>query len=89
MPQEKFSYRNYFRPTPKNIEQLLLAFKAVIGTAAITTYAMSSEKLGFWLLIGGAALDAIAKFFGRVAEEVKVEKAPEVTDPVIVTPEEA
>lgn len=93
MPQNKqFSYKNYFRPTPKNIQQLLLSLKAVVATAALTTYAMASEKVGFFILLGGAALGELANFFGRVAEEtesqvVKVEYPAAVADQVIVTTE--
>lgn len=91
MPQNKqFSYKNYFRPTPKNIQQLLLSLKAVVATAALTTYAMASEKVGFFILLGGALLGELANFFGRVAEEtevVKVEYPAAVADQVIVTTE--
>lgn len=92
MSAETFHYKNYFRPTPKNIQQLLLSLKAVVGAVAITTFATQSATVGFWILLGGALLDELAKFFGRVAEEsdkevVKVEYPVSVADQVIVTTE--
>lgn len=66
-----FSYKNYFKPSPENIQRLVLALKTIIIAAAGTTWANGNPHYAAGILIAGAVLDEIAKFFAQVAEDEK------------------
>ena len=61
----KFGLKNYFEPTPKNIQKWMLAVKGIIGTVAGASYVGNHEPLAFSLLIGGAVLDQLANLFSE------------------------
>lgn len=55
------SIKNYFKPTPKSIQKLLLGVKSVLGVVSGAVYMENKPSIAFWILILGAALDEIAK----------------------------
>lgn len=56
-------FNGYFKPTPKRLQKMALAFKTVLGTLALSSYAVDNPKIGFWLLVCGAAIDFIIQCF--------------------------
>lgn len=64
-----FSWRNYTRPTPKNLEYLAAALRRLIAVIAGTTIVMDMNKwVPFIILIAGGILDELKNFFSHVAE---------------------
>lgn len=72
MSNVKFSYRNYFKPTPENLQYISMSLRSIIGAIAGTTLVMEASK---WvtggILVSGFILDELIKFFGHVSEESK------------------
>lgn len=66
----QFSWSNYFRPTPTNLQRFATAMRAVIGGIAGTTLLMEADKyVTFGILLAGYLLDEMIKFFGQVNDE--------------------
>lgn len=81
-----FKWSNYLKATPANLQYLSDGLKAIVATIAVTSYAQDNVKLGFWLLVLGAVLDVISKFFARVQRETEVTITAKL--PAEVNPEE-
>lgn len=45
------------KPLPKRLKRAMLAFKAFIGTIAISTYVADKPEWSFYLLVAGAFID--------------------------------
>lgn len=72
MNNVKFSYRNYFKPTPENLQYISISIRSIIGSIAGTTLIMEANKwVTFGILLSGFILDELIKFFGHVSEESK------------------
>jgi|688.fasta_scaffold252286_1 hypothetical protein len=65
---KKISIRNYFEPTPKNVQKWLLALKTILATIGGATY-FQDPKLAFWILVGGAVLNEFANLFSNGTKE--------------------
>ena len=50
-------FKNYFQPTPKKIQKILLAAKTFIGTIAISSFFSGNTHAAFYFLLGGAIID--------------------------------
>jgi hypothetical protein len=66
---KKISIRNYFEPTPKNVQKWLLALKSVMATIGGAAYFSENQKLAFWVLVGGAVLNEFANLFSNGTKE--------------------
>lgn len=66
---KKISIRNYFEPTPKNVQKVLLSLKTLLATIGGAAYFSENQKAAFWILIGGAILNELANFFANGTEE--------------------
>ena len=53
--------KNYFKPTSKNIEKILLGLKTLIGTVAVSTFFQGDVKVGFYFLLSGAVVDFLLR----------------------------
>jgi hypothetical protein len=62
---KKISLRNYFEPTPKNVKKWLLAIKSILATISVSAYVNGSEKVAFWILVGGAVIDELTNLFSN------------------------
>jgi hypothetical protein len=86
-----FSWSNYLKPTPTNIQYFVEGIKGILGTVAVTTFVMEDQTLSFWLLVSAGVLDYLSKFFARVANDYKeaitVEFPASMSDDVKVTSE--
>jgi hypothetical protein len=89
MGQPTFSWNNYFRPTPKNIQRIVSGVRKVFvvatGTSVITN---APDWVTLVILAIGAALEETSNFFGEVAhdaEQVVVEFPKAVADQVSVS----
>ena len=72
MSDIKFSYRNYFKPTPENLQYISMSLRSIIGAIAGTTLMMEANKFVTGsILVSGFILDELIKFFGHVSEESK------------------
>jgi len=72
MGNTKFSYQNYFKPTPENLQYISMSLRSIIGSIAGTTLIMEANKwITFGVLLSGFILDELIKFFGHVSEESK------------------
>jgi len=87
-----FSWRNYTKPTPANLEAIATSLRRLVAIVAGTTVVMEAEWwIPFTVLIIGAVLDEIKNFFAKVAkdsfEQVTVEYPSEIADQVTVKTE--
>jgi len=72
MSDMKFSYRNYFKPTPENLQYISMSMRSIIGSIAGTTLIMEANKwITFGVLLSGFILDELIKFFGHVSDDSK------------------
>ena len=67
--QVSYSLKNYFKPTPKNIQKWLLALKSIMATVGGAAYFSENQKAAFWILIAGAAINELANLFTNGTEE--------------------
>lgn len=65
---QNISIRNYFEPTPKNVQKWLLALKSIMATVGGAAYFSENQKAAFWVLVGGAILNELANFFANGTE---------------------
>jgi len=84
-----FKWGNYLKPTPANLQYLALGLKSILVTIAGATFFSGNEKVGFYILLFGAILDELSKFFAHVNEEamksVTVTFPDKLSDQVKVT----
>ena len=62
---KRISIRNYFEPTPKNVKKWLLAIKSILATISVSAYVNGSEKVAFWILVGGAVIDELTNLISN------------------------
>lgn len=68
-PKVTFSWKNYFRPTPKNLENFASSARRIVAVIAGTTIIMESSRwVPFGILLAGAILDELKNFFAHAAE---------------------
>lgn len=60
----QLSIKNYFEPTPKNVQKWLLALKSIMATIGGAAY-FQDPKLAFWVLVGGAVLNEFANLLSN------------------------
>ena len=65
----QISIKNYFKPTPKNIQKWLLALKSIMATVGGAAYFSENQKAAFWILVAGAAINELANLFANGTEE--------------------
>lgn len=64
-----FSWSNYMRPTPKNLENFASSARRIVAVIAGTTIIMESSRwVPFGILLAGAVLDELKNFFAHAAE---------------------
>lgn len=69
MTKVSFSWSNYFRATPKNLEYLAAALRRIVAVVAGVTVIMEADKwVPFAVLLAGAILDELKNFFAHAAE---------------------
>lgn len=74
-----FSWKNYFRPTPGNLEKWVEAIHGGLIVVVGTSWAQgASTKTLLIMTLAGYALDKLSRFFGRVAKDME-EKEQNVT----------
>lgn len=72
MPEKTtFKWSNYFKPTPDNLQYLATGLKSITLLVGGSAYVMGNEKIGFFILLSGAVLDELSKFFARVSHDMK------------------
>lgn len=91
-PKVTFSWRNYFRPTPKNLENFASSARRIVAVIAGTTIIMESSRwVPFGILLAGAVLDELKNFFAHAAEGeqevVSVTYPEEIADQVTIKTE--
>ena len=42
---------------------IVIAVKSFVGALSVATYFSEHEKIAFWMLVCGAALDAVIKYY--------------------------
>lgn len=82
-----FSWKNYTRPTPRNLEYIATSLRRLIAVVAGTTLVVDSNHwITFGIILGGAILDELKNFFAHAAEgdqeEVTVTYPKEIADQV-------
>lgn len=88
-----FSWNNYLRPTPENLQRIAAMTRRVIGGIGVTSVFAEADKwTTFSIITAGLILDELTNFFGIVAkdkgERVVIDYPPEVADKVNVTIEQ-
>jgi hypothetical protein len=75
-PNTTFSWKNYTRPTPRNLLALAAAMRRIVLLMTGSAVIMEANK---WIPIGilllGGFLDELKNFFAMVEEDQKVEVA--------------
>ncbi len=71
-----WSYKNYLKPTPDNIQYLVTALKTILLAVSGTVLANGNPVMAFWIMVGGAVLDELSKFFARVAHDINLPDPP-------------
>lgn len=61
-------FKNYFKNNSKSIKKLSLALKGFIGVIAVSSYVSNDPRLGFWLLVAGAAIEFLLQLLPPDAE---------------------
>lgn len=64
-----FSWKNYTRPTPRNLEYVATSLRRIIAViAGSTLIADANHWVTFSIILGGAVLDELKNFFAHAAE---------------------
>jgi hypothetical protein len=71
-----FSYKNYFRPTPKNLQYFSEIIEGLCLTLATVSYVQNNPGAAIALGIIGYFSNKAVKFFGRVIEDSNNEQKP-------------
>lgn len=86
--QITFHWKNFFRPTPKNLEVIATGLRRILAVVAGTTIVLEANE---WVTLGvivlGAILDEMKNFFayaGGQQEQVVVTYPAEIADKVDV-----
>lgn len=91
MEKVTWSWSNYLKTSPDNIQYLALSIKAIIAGIGGTTLLMEADKwVTFWILLAGLILDEVAKFAGKAAHDqhqISVKFPAGVADQVTVSEE--
>ena len=53
---------------------LLWSLKTFIGAVSVGTYIADHEKIAFWMLVAGAAIDAAIKYFTEEKDQILNER---------------
>ena len=68
-----FSYKNYLKPSPDNLQYLASSLKAITLVIAGSAWANGNPHVGMIVMIIGASLDEISKFFAKISHDLKEE----------------
>lgn len=95
MPNSKitFSWKNYFKPTPANLEYFAVKLRLIVSAVAGSTVLLDANRwVPFWIIVVGAVLDVLKDFFARAGqdydEKVLVNIPPAMADKVEITEQE-
>lgn len=67
--------KNYWRATSPKIKKMSLWLKSTIGALALSAYATSEVKTGFYLLIAGAIIDGVLQLLPPDQDATKANKS--------------
>jgi hypothetical protein len=92
-PQVTFSWRNYTKPTPANLEAVATSLRRIVALIAGTTIVMEAVWwVPFTVLVIGGILDELKNFFAKASAEyneiVSINIPPGAEDKVEITQEE-
>lgn len=89
MNDTTFKWGNYLKPSPANLQYLSTAIKGILAVLAGTALASDHPYMATYILIGGAVLDELSKFFAKVNDDamktVTVKFPEKLADQVEVT----
>ncbi len=69
-----FSWRNYYRATPRNLLALAAAMRRLVAVVAGTSIVMEANMwVPLGILLAGFILDELKNFFATVVEDEKTE----------------
>lgn len=85
-----FSWRNYTKPTPENLEGIATSLRRLVAIIAGTTVIMQAEwYIPFTVVVIGAILDELKNFFAKARadyeETVSINIPKSVEDKVVIT----
>jgi len=85
-PKTTFSWSNYFRPTPTNLQYFASVLRGLFVVVTGTSIVMEAGiYFNLGCLVTGYILDEMIKFFGRAAHDyelIATEKTTTVTETV-------
>lgn len=84
-----FSWKNYAKPTPRNLEYIATSLRRIVAVIAGTTIVVdASHWVTFSIILTGALLDELKNFFAHAAEgaqeEVTITYPKEIADQIDV-----
>jgi hypothetical protein len=66
-PTVTFSWKNYAKPTPANLEAIATSLRRIVAVIAGTTIVMEAKPwIPFSILLFGTCLDELKNFFAKV-----------------------
>jgi hypothetical protein len=75
-PNTTFSWKNYTKPTPKNLLGVAAAFRRMVTLVTGASIIMEAEPwVPITVLITGGILDELKNFFATIVEDEKTESA--------------
>lgn len=75
-PDTTFSWKNYAKPTPKNLLGLAASMRRLVSVVAGTSIVMDANMwVPLGVLLFGAFLDELKNFFATVVEDTGTETA--------------
>lgn len=91
MPNKiSFSWSNYLKPTPSNLEAMATSVRRILAVIAGTTLIVEANHwITFGIILFGALLDELKNFFAWVGhdynEKVSINVPPAMSDKVEIT----
>jgi hypothetical protein len=85
-----FAWKNYFRPTPPNLEYFATKLRLIFSAVAGSTVLLESNRwVPFWIIVVGAVLDVLKDFFAKASadynDKVSINVPPAMADKVEIT----
>lgn len=80
-----FSWSNYFKPTPKNLEKFMILIKVILAGIAGTALLNQHPYLSSYILLSAGILDHLAKFFAEINDDYVKTITTTITGPAEAT----
>lgn len=63
MRKLRFGFGGKNLPIPWKIQKIVSSIKYILGIASVSEFIVGEPAIAFWLMIGGAFIDEVSKYF--------------------------